>query len=151
MILRLKQFFESRLALDHSTNAVDLEHRLKLACCALLVEIIYADMNVTATENAALCKILREEFSVSQAELDDMLALAHQEKHDAVDYYRFTALINEHYTQAQKTHLIEQLWAIANADRHIDKFEEHLVRRLAELLHVPHRHFMQSKHRVLGK
>ena len=64
----------------------------------------------------------------------------------ATDYYQFTSLINEFYTQQQKRELITRLWHMAYADNRIHKFEEHLVRRLADLLHVPHSAFMQSKH-----
>ena len=79
-------------------------------------------------------------------ELEILLKLALEEKHAAIDYHQFTSLINQHYSQEQKIKLIEMLWQLAYADHTIDKFEEHLIRKLAELLHVPHKHFIQAKH-----
>jgi len=38
---------------------------------------------------------------------------------------------------------------MAYADHELDKYEEHLLRRLAELLHVPHKDFIQTKHKTL--
>jgi uncharacterized tellurite resistance protein B-like protein len=150
MILKIKQFFETHLKLNQTIDEATSDRRLKLACCALLVEMMHVDLKVTEAEVMALREILATEFALDHAELEDVLELAQQENHSATDYYRFTSLINEHYSQQQKIHLIEQLWQLANADNHIDKFEEHLIRKLAELLHVPHKHFIQSKHRVLG-
>ena len=57
--------------------------------------------------------------------------------------------INKHYSREQKTELLEQLWRVAFADGKLDKYEEHLVRKLAELLHVPHTRFVATKHRAV--
>ena len=78
-----------------------------------------------------------------------MIGLSHSEKHEATDYYAFTSLLNAHYTQQQKIKLVEDLWQLAYADNELDKYEEHLLRRLADLLHVPHHDFIRTKHKVL--
>ena len=57
-------------------------------------------------------------------------------------------LINDEFNREQKIHLIEQLWRVAFADQELDRYEEALVRKISELLHVPHRDFIQAKHRV---
>jgi len=74
-----------------------------------------------------------------------LIELANAEKHEATDYYTFTSLINEHYSQQQKIKLVEDLWRLAYADNELDKYEEHLLRRLSELLHVPHKDFIRTK------
>jgi uncharacterized tellurite resistance protein B-like protein len=147
MIARIKQFFEKHMQADNAAD--DVEHRLKLASAALLIEIMHADMEINPREEASLHEILQTHFKLDPAETDTVLELAHEQKRGATDYYQFTSLINHHYTQAQKIQLVEQLWQIAWADAHIDSIEEHLVRKLADLLHVPHKHFIQAKHRVL--
>ena len=147
MIARIRQFFEAHM--QPTTAADDVEHRLKLASAALLVEMMHADLEITAEEKSRLREILQAHFSLGPEETETVLELAHEEKQTATDYYQFTSLINQHYTQQQKIQLVEDLWQIAWADAHIDSFEEHLVRKLAELLHVPHKHYIQAKHRVL--
>lgn len=150
MIRRIKDFFNTQMLLQ-STQADDTEHRLNLACAALLVEMIHVDHHADQKEDEKLTSILKIKFKLDNEEIQELIELAHEEKHQAIDYYRFTSLINEHYTQEQKIDLVKNLWEIAFADNQLDKFEEHLVRKLAELLHVPHSAFIQAKHSVIDK
>ena len=113
-----------------------------------MLEMVHVDDELHENEAQKIRHLLQRQFDINGSETEEILAIAHEEKISATDYYQFTTLINRHYSQEQKIYLVEQLWHIAYADDSIDKFEEHLVRRLAELLHVPHRHFMQSKHRA---
>ncbi|MDH5710739.1 MAG: TerB family tellurite resistance protein [Gammaproteobacteria bacterium] len=148
MILRIKEFFETRLLITHGTTQSSIDERLKLSCAVLMYEMIHVDGEAHESETQKISQLLQQQFNISNQEIKELLSLAHEEKHSATDYYRFTSLINEHYSQEQKIGLIKQLWNIAYADNTLDKFEEHLVRKLADLLHVPHRHFLQSKHQV---
>lgn len=148
MILRIKKFFESRLIISETTSQNDIDHKLKLSCAVLMLEMVHVDDELHENEAQKIRHLLQRQFDINGSETEEILAIAHEEKISATDYYQFTTLINRHYSQEQKIYLVEQLWHIAYADDSIDKFEEHLVRRLAELLHVPHRHFMQSKHRA---
>lgn len=148
MILRIKKFFETHLLVTETSTEADIEHRLKLASAALMLEMIHVDGDLHHAEEQKTREMLQREFILSDEETDILLSLAHEEKMDATDYYRFTSLINQHYSQQQKIQLVEQLWQLAYADGTVDRFEEHLVRKLAELLHIPHADFIQSKHRA---
>jgi uncharacterized tellurite resistance protein B-like protein len=148
MLLRIKQFFETRLLITEISTLDEIEHKLKLTCAILMLEMIHVDEHAHDAEEKIIREILQQQFDTTDDETEELLELAHEEKLDATDYYKFTSLINEHYSQQQKTKLVEQLWRIAYADKIIDRFEEHLIRKLAELLHVPHKHFMQAKHRA---
>ena len=146
MILRVKKFFESRLLISESTSQNDIEQKLQLGCAVLMYEMIHVDGELHNNEAQKIRLALQQQFDISETETEELLGIAHEEKNNTADYYQFTSLINKHYSQDQKIFLVQQLWHIAYADNVIDKFEEHLVRKLAELLHVPHRHFMQTKH-----
>jgi uncharacterized tellurite resistance protein B-like protein len=74
--------------------------------------------------------------------------MAEAEHADSTDYFQFTRLINEHYSADQKVDLVEKLWLIAFSDRELHHYEEHVIRRLAELLYVPHSAFIAAKHKV---
>ena len=148
MMLRVKKFFESRLLISETTSQDDIEHKLKLGCAVLMLEMVHVDNDLHDNEAQKIRQLLQQQFGINETETEELLSIAHEKKTSATDYHQFTALINQHYSQQQKITLVEQLWHIAYADDNIDKFEEHLVRRLAELLHVPHRHFIQSKHRA---
>lgn len=148
MIIKIRQFFEQYIVVTENITDDDLEHQLQLACAALMIEVLYADHSVTQGELDTLRSILQDEFDLNDAEANKLIQLAEEERAEATDYYQFTSLINEFYTQAQKRELITRLWQMAYADQKVHKLEEHLVRRLADLLHVPHSAFIQSKHQA---
>ena len=146
MIVKIKQFFEQYIIVTENVSEEVIEQQLQLATAALMIEVLYADHTVKETELDTLRSVLREAFALNRSEADELIQLAEEERTEATDYYQFTSLINEFYTQAQKRELVTRLWQMVYADRKVHKFEEHLVRRLADLLHVPHSAFMQSKH-----
>ena len=146
MIVKIKQFFEQYIVVTESISEDELEHQLQLACAALMIEVLYADYSVNQDELDILRKTLQDNFAISSAEAIELIQLAEEERSESTDYYQFTSLINEFYTQQQKRDLVTRLWQMAYADKTVHKFEEHLVRRLADLLHVPHSAFIQSKH-----
>lgn len=148
MLTRLQKFFEQYLG-QETESTIPLERRLQMASAALMVEMLHVDEQVTAEEDEKLRQLLRQRFNLDNSEIESLIDLAHNEKHDATDYYQFTSLLNTHYSQQQKIDLVEDLWQLAYADHELDKYEEHLIRRLAELLHVPHHDFIRTKHQVL--
>jgi uncharacterized tellurite resistance protein B-like protein len=150
MLTKLQRFFNQYLS-EETKDTIPLERRLQMATAALMVEMLHVDEQVTAEEDAKLRQLLKKRFELSSIEIESLIDLAHNEKHEATDYYTFTSLLNAHYTQQQKIKLVEDLWQLAYADSHLDKYEEHLLRRLAELLHVPHQDFIRTKHKAIKK
>ena len=150
MITKLQQFFNQYLS-ENTENIAPLEHRLQLACAALMVEMLHVDSVITEQEEAKLRQLIKQRFELEAAEIESLIDLAHNEKHEATDYFKFTSLLNTHYSQQQKIKLVEDLWSLAFADNHLDKHEEHLLRRLADLLHVPHQDFIRTKHKTLDQ
>jgi len=151
MIVKIKRFFEQYIIVTESISEDELEHQLQLACAALMIEVLYADYSVDQSEIDTLRKALQDNFDLKIDEAESLIQLAEEERTQATDYYQFTSLINEFYTQQQKRELVTRLWQMAYADHTVHKLEEHLVRRLADLLHVPHSAFIQSKHRASAK
>ena len=144
MLSAIKQFFETQM---DSGSALDEEHRLRLASAALLVEMMHQDHEVDEKEEAAVLDALQQKFDLPAPEAQSLLKLAHEETKGATDYHQFTHLIAKHYPQDKKIKLIEFLWSVAYADGVLDKYEEHMVRRIADLIHVSHKDFMQAKHK----
>ncbi len=147
MIKKIQVFFEKHFMAD-DVASVSIEKQLNLAAAALLIEMVLQDENVDEAEVIAVKKSLTGQFKLSLSEAESLYELAEEEKHQATDYHQFTKLIAEHYTQPQKIQLIEALWRVAFADQVLDKYEEHMVRRISDLIHVSHKDFMQARHRV---
>ena len=148
MLTKLQNFFDLYLNKDIKAE-IPLQRRLQMASAALMVEMLHVDEQVTTEEDEKLRLLLKQRFNLDSSEIEALIDLAHNEKHEATDYFQFTSLLNEHYSQQQKIDLVEDLWQLAYADHELDKYEEHLLRRLAELLHVPHQDFIRTKHKIL--
>ena len=145
MLKTIKEFFEKNMSLE---TEVDIDHRLKLATAALMIEIMKQDGETKDEEVESVKKSLQTKFELTKTEIDDLFNLAREEAKQSVDLYQFTSLIREHFSQEKKIKTIEYLWTVAYADNHLDAHEEHLIRRIADLLYVTHQDFMKAKHKV---
>ena len=148
MLNQIKLFFDKHIALPAPEQVT--EESLHLACAALFIEMMYMDDKTRAEEQDMILKSVRDIFSLSVEEAKTLISLATQQRKQATDYYQFTSLINKGFTQEQKTTLIKKLWKIAYADGELDKYEENMVRKMADLLHVPHLEFIKTKIQVNG-
>ena len=151
MLGAIQRFFEANIekpAHARSGSAAEHEHAYQLATAALLIEMTQADRSVQPVERDAVSAAIRRAFDLSPAETDELVRLAELEAKEATSLYEFTSLINAHFKPEEKHRIVEHLWHVAFADGAIDKYEEHLVRQVAELIHVPHREFIQAKLRV---
>jgi uncharacterized tellurite resistance protein B-like protein len=110
-----------------------------------------ADFEVTADERRQIEGLVRDTLELENEETRELLALAEQEVEESVELFQFTRLIDEAFSAEQKAQLIERLWRVALADSHLDRLEEHLVRKIANLLHVPHRDFISAKRAARGE
>lgn len=144
MIDRLLNWFQK----DETTQATP--QTTNKAAAALMVEVAFADHDFSEQERAAMPSLLRQYANLSTEEAVELIQIAEEEVDDAVDLHQFTQYLNEKFSLAQKLDLVTVLWRIAYADQHIDKYEEHIIRRIADLLHLRHSEYMQCKHRVLN-
>jgi uncharacterized tellurite resistance protein B-like protein len=141
MIKSLKSLFEIR----EEPDSAEVERRVQLAAAALLIEMTRADFVLQRDEQATLKRVLGEALSLSDEEINELVALARQAADKAVSLYEFTRLINDHYDKTQKLKLIENMWQVAFADGDLDKYEERLIRQVSDLIHVSHKDFIRLK------
>lgn len=144
MLSTIRQFFERNIAGAPAQDA----HAIRLATAALLVEAMRIDTETNDAERKAVQGAIRDKFGLNQAETDALIALAEEEMRQATDYYQFTSLINQHFSQAQKERVLELMWRVAYADARIDAHEQHLMRKIAALLHVPDSAYIAAKLRA---
>lgn len=147
MLDAIRDFFERNIKGEDATGA-DAERRLQAATAALLVEMVRMDAEVKEDERTAVRRAIERKFGLRGEEATELLRLAEAEAGEATDYYQFTSLINQSFSPEQKERLIEQLWRVAYADGELHQYEEHLVRKIADLLYVPHNGFIAAKLRA---
>ncbi|MCK4587365.1 MAG: TerB family tellurite resistance protein [Gammaproteobacteria bacterium] len=150
MIEHFKQFFDKYLSSDDKSPD-NQEHKLHLATAALLIEMMRVDDHSKPEEMSALAAGIRHTFGLSEQETTELIQLAEEEAQDAACYHAFTSLINNGFSRQQKNRVVEMLWEIAYADNELEMYEEHLVRKISDLLYVRHSDFIRAKHQVLER
>ncbi|MES2581536.1 MAG: TerB family tellurite resistance protein [Pseudomonadota bacterium] len=130
---------------DGGAPAYTEAHGLQLATAVLLVEVMRSDANSSATERTAAVAALRHKFALTELELQHLLAKAEHTAKDSNDYFRYTSAMNAQFTQAQKIQVVEHMWQVAYADGHLDAHENHVISKVAGLLHVTHGEYIAAK------
>ncbi len=144
MISRIRIFLQSLQVESIEKPVLSIE----IATAVLLFEVIKADHKIEADEKQKMTEILQSQFPLSDEEIEDIVELAQTESDNANDFYQYTSLINDNYTLDERIHIVELLWQLAYADGHLDVIEEHIIRRIADLLHLRHQEFIQCKIKV---
>jgi uncharacterized tellurite resistance protein B-like protein len=119
---------------------------LQLAAAVLLLEVSSSDFEYRPEEKSAVLQALTSAFGLTEEQLKILYDHAVHSAGRSISLYDFIVIINRECSREQKMLLLEQLWRVAFADGRLDKYEDHRIRRIAELLHMPHRAFIQSKH-----
>jgi len=108
------------------------------------------DQDSSTAEKSAVLRAVREKFELPHEEAERLIALAEEEMKQASDYFQFTSLINRHFTQEQKQRVIELMWRVAYSDANLSAHENHLMRKVADLLHISHGDYIAAKMRAQG-
>jgi len=152
MLITIKNFFEKNFIPESSKLSGDSDlNNPQLALAALMIEVAEADFENAPEEKQAILNIVKTSFKLGESEAEELIQLAKEEHTNSTDYFQFTRLINDNFSAQQKIELIENLWRIAFADNVLDKYEEHVIRRISDLIYVSHSGFMSTKLRVQGK
>ena len=141
----LKKIFQS----DSGQSApFDPEHALRLSTATLLIEVCRADFQEQESELEQMGLLLSKHFALGEDELDALMKQARKSADDLVSLQHVTRLMNEQFDQVTKIRVIEMMWQVVYADGVKDRYEEHLIRQVADLLYVPHSEFIRARHRA---
>ncbi len=149
MIESIKSFFENKLTKKEEEEApTSAMSRVDLTCAALLVEVMNSDHELDEREHQEFMAVLQQSYNIAESDLEELTKLAKDEAFEATSLYEFTKLINDSYDYEQKVKLIENMWRIAFSDKRLDKYEDHLIRKVSELIYVSHSDFIKTKLKV---
>lgn len=148
MLQAFRHLLNQFVSLDASHSPAEAEQALRLATAVLLVEVMRADHTHPAAEQEAVLRALTERFQLAPEAVADLLALAQATASTANDFHTFTSQVNERFTHPQKIELVESLWQVAYADAHLDAHENHVISKVAGLLHVTHGEYIGAKLRA---
>ncbi len=116
-----------------------------LAAATLLIEVAWADQNITDAELDIVRSALNRQFDLTEDEVEEILNESRSAQDESVGLYAFTRTLVDAWDEAQRYELVVQLWRLALSDSKLDRFEEHTIRKIAELLYVSHARFIEAK------
>jgi uncharacterized tellurite resistance protein B-like protein len=145
MISSLRRYFDTTLA--RPTHAAGDAHRLQVATAALLVEVMRLD-GAAEDERASVLAAVRAKFALTDDEAATLVTLAEEEARESVGHYQFTSLINREFTREQKVRIVELMWQVAYADATLSAHEQHVIRKIADLLYVGHGDYIAAELRA---
>jgi uncharacterized tellurite resistance protein B-like protein len=148
MYERLKQLFT---AFTSEPEQVDDSTAVPLAATMLLLEVAWADHEITGEELVLIRGVVMKLFSLPESLIDDVVAKAHADHQHETSLYPFTRVLNDALSLDEKVELVTELWQLAYADAIADKYEEYRIRYIADLLHVPHSEFIAAKLRAKAR
>lgn len=148
MLSTLKDLFDAIVPPTSGRPAPRDEHTLQLATAVLLVEVMRSDAEMPAPERAAVVNGLRDKFSLADDELERLVELAEHTARTATDFYAFTSRVNEAYDDGAKLRIVEHLWRVAYADGQLSAHENHVMRRIGDLLYVGRGDYVAAKQRA---
>lgn len=148
MIAKINAFFQSLQQGTDTSSATQIT--LEIACTVLLCEVMLADGKLEQQERQQLTLTLEQEFYLTEQEIGAIIEQALLLCENATDFYQFTSRINAQYSTKQRVKMLELLWQVAYADGHLASIEEHIIRKIADLLHLRHSEFIETKLAVLA-
>mgnify|MGYP001812143539 CR=1 FL=1 len=121
------------------------EHLIALSAATLLLEVAWADHDIADAELDSIRTALTGQFGLSAAEADEVIGESRDRHEKSVGMHAFTRTLVDAFDEQQRFDLLTHLWRLAYSDMTIDRFEEHTIRRIAELLYVSHARFIEAK------
>lgn len=142
MLNKLIAFFNNELQVESEENKAE---QIQQACAVLLIEVSKADYEECDNERETIRASLSAWFDLSDAKLAELIQLGEEQSKESISMYPFVKLINENYQYEQRVELLSKMWKVAYADNVISKYEDFIIRKIADLLHISHSDFIKTK------
>ena len=118
---------------------------LDKACSALLIEVAYADKVFDESEINSLRESLKETYNINEEIINELISDAKKTVDESTSLYEYTRVVNDEFDYSDKLELLSRIWKLAFADGNLDKYEDHLIRKISDLIHISHSDFIKIK------
>ena len=119
--------------------------KLDKACSALLIEVAFADKVFDESEISSLTTSLKETYNLEHDTINELVSDAEKTVNESTSLYEYTRVVNDEFSYNDKLELLSRIWKLAFADGALDKYEEHLIRNISDLIHISHSDFIKIK------
>ena len=151
MLDSIKSFFQTTMNPPEDASPQVRKRDIRLAACALLLELAYADDQFSEDERAHLRSAVRRQWTLDHHQADELIRMAERQRATAVDLWQFTSLIMEHYSIGQKMVLAEIMWGLVYSDGELASKEDYLMRKICNLLDLQPGYLAEARRRMEGE
>ena len=137
------KFFKNLFKTKES-EAESKDNSIQKSICSLMIEVAYADNQLDESELKAMANSLNK-LDIEEEEIQEIFDATLSKSKESISFYEHTRILNDQLDYDQKKEVLNSVWAIAFADGEMDKYEEHLIRRIADLLYLNHKDFINAK------
>ena len=145
----LKKYFTKTSDDATAAESVRTSRDVRIATCALLLEIANIDGRFSESEKKSVVEILQDSYQLSAEHATALMKAADEQLEKSIDLWHFAKLINENYSTEEKIRIIEMVWQIIYTDGKLDKHEDYLAHKLANLLRLSHEQLIEAKLKVI--
>lgn len=126
----------------------DVEKKLEIATCVILLEAAIADSKLSKEELQKIIDLLKTKFKMTDSSANELIEASKKERESSPGLWHFTNLINENLSLDEKYDLMEMIWNVIYSDGTLDDFEDYVAHKLLNLLHLDHSKFIEIKLKV---
>lgn len=141
----IKNLISKNDSSEETTKNYSPEIKLKIATCALFLEVANSDDDFSIEEKSFIEKTMKDEFSLDDELVEELIKLASDQTDKSVSLYEFTEVINKLYSKEEKQIILKNLWRLVFADGKLDKYEEYFIRTISKNLHLEHSEMIAAK------
>ncbi len=145
MINAIDNFVAKYFSSPAEDKTIHDEHHVNLATACILIEVMRSDHDIAEVELETIRNILSKNLGLNEEKTSELLKLAEQQADRLTSYHPFTTLINKNFNLEEKTEIMVNMWQVALSDHKLDKYEEHLIRKVAGLIYVPRDQLVASR------
>lgn len=127
-------------------NGEDRAAALRLSTAVLMIDVARADHVFEESEFERVLQLVESHFKLDPQDAAELVNLASDKAEHLTSAYEFTRELHKHLDEAEKARIVGLLWQIAYADGELDKYEDSLVLKISDLLHVSRARVMRLKH-----
>lgn len=137
---------QSLAAADAGGSDEPRKQAIRHATAVLMVDVALADSAFDDEELARVVGYAKTRFGLDENEASELVDTAKIDAEQLVSLHDFTHLLHNNLAEDEKEAIVGALWDIAYADGNLDKYENSLVLKISDGLHVARGRCMRLKH-----
>ena len=132
------------------TDGDSNEEALRTAAAVLMLDVARADHVFDESEFARVLDLVEKHFGLAPEAAVQLVNEADVEAENLTSLHNFTQLLHNNLDDDETAKIIGLLWQIAYADGRLDMYEDSLILKISDLLHVSRGRVMRLKHDAAG-